>query len=147
MMCVSLNSCSILSRIEATRKIPVRPTPSQASHVSGNPVAVNIPDRVVPTMVEINSNAVPTILGAAGVVITYGIGLWRIFNRFRGGRFIECASATTLLLVGVMAVHRIPNTPNWVVKALLPLLALFCWLSVYFGLQQVYRALRHRKSE
>jgi hypothetical protein len=28
----------------------------------------------------------------------------------------------------------------------LPLVAIFCWLSVYFGLQQVYHALRRRKT-
>jgi hypothetical protein len=92
------------------------------------------------------TNTLRTGVAAVGVALAYGISCWRIFRRFRGDKFIECASITTFLLMGVIAVHRIPNVPSWVVKAILPLMGLFCWLSVYFGLQQAYHAIRHRKT-
>jgi len=92
-------------------------------------------------------NILGTLLAVTVVVLGYAIIFWRIFRRFRGDRFIECASVTTFLLAVVMALYRIPNVPSWVVKSILTLLVFFCWLSVYFGLQQVYRALRHRKTE
>jgi hypothetical protein len=87
-----------------------------------------------------------TILTVIGVVLAYGFSLGRLFIRFRGDKFIECASVTAFLVVAVAALHRIPDAPNWIVKAILPLVVIFCWLSVYFGLQQVYRAVRRRKT-
>jgi glucan phosphoethanolaminetransferase (alkaline phosphatase superfamily) len=92
------------------------------------------------------TNTLRTVVAAVGVFLTYGISCWRIFSRFRGDKFIECASITTFLLVGVVAIYKIPNMPSWVVKAVLPLVFFFCWLSVYFGLQQAYCAIRERKT-
>jgi hypothetical protein len=68
------------------------------------------------------TNTLRTGVAAVGVALAYGISCWRIFRRFRGDKFIECASITTFLLMGVIAVHRIPNVPSWVVKAILPLM-------------------------
>ena len=87
-----------------------------------------------------------TILAVIGVILAYGISFGRFFIRFRGDKFIECASVTAFLAVTVAALHRIPDVPGWVMKTILPLVVIFCWLSVYFGLQQVYRAVRRRKT-
>lgn len=92
------------------------------------------------------TNISRTVVAVTVVILGYGIFFLGIFRRFRGDRFIECASVTTFLLAVVLAVHRIPDVPSWIEKAILPLLVLSCWLSVYFGLQQVYRAVRHRKT-
>lgn len=93
------------------------------------------------------TNILKTVLAVVGVLLTYGLLCWRMFSRFRGDKFIEWASITTLLLAVVMAIYRMPNVPSWVVKAMVPLVVLSCWLSVYFGLQQAYHAVRHRKSD
>jgi hypothetical protein len=87
-----------------------------------------------------------TILVVIGVVLAYGISFGRLFFRFRGDKFIECASVTAFLVLAAAALTRVPDLPDWVVKSILPLVAIFCWLSVYFGLQQVYHALRRRKT-
>jgi hypothetical protein len=96
---------------------------------------------------QMDANTSRTLVAAVGVFLTYGISCWRMFSRFRGDKFIESASITTLLLVVVIAVHRIPDVPSWVVKAIFPLMAIFCWLSIYFGLQQAYQVIRHRKTD
>lgn len=93
-----------------------------------------------------DTNTSRTVVAAVGVFLTYGISCWRMFSRFKGDKFIECASITTFLLAAVFAVHKIPDVPSWAVKAILPLMVIFCWLSVYFGLQQAYHAIRHRKT-
>jgi hypothetical protein len=92
------------------------------------------------------ANFVKNILAVVGVSLPYGLLCWRMFGRFRGDKFIEWASITTLLLAVVMGIYRIPNVPSWVMKAIIPLMFLSCWLSVYFGLQQAYHAIRHRRS-
>jgi len=94
----------------------------------------------------VEANIAKNILAVVGVFLTYGILCWRMFSRFRGDKFIEWASITTLLLAVVMAIYKTPNVPSWVMKAMIPLVVLSCWLSVYFGLQQAYHAIRHRKS-
>jgi ABC-type lipoprotein release transport system permease subunit len=93
------------------------------------------------------TNSIGTIVGALGVLLAYGLSFWRIFNRFRGDKFIESATITTFLLAGAFSVHKIPDAPSWMAKAIFVLACCFCWLSVYFGLQQAYHAIRHRKAK
>jgi len=41
-----------------------------------------------------DSSAVGKIIGSIGLVLSYGIALWRIFRRSHGDRFIEFGIAT-----------------------------------------------------
>src|ERR1700686_2226066 len=95
-------------------------------------------------MAAIDAHTVRGIMGGLGVIFGYGFSLWRIFKRNRGDRFIEFGLSTTMLLLVVADLHRFPNMPDWVEPAILPLVFVFCTLSIFFGLQQGYRALRDR---
>jgi hypothetical protein len=97
-------------------------------------------------MTAIDAHTAGGILGGVGVVLGYGFSLWRIFQRNRGDRFVECALVTTMLLVVVSKLPKFPIIPNWVGPALWPLLFVFCVLSLFFLLQQGWRALRDRKA-
>jgi hypothetical protein len=96
-------------------------------------------------MVMIDEHYVRGIFGSIGLVLSYGFSLWRIFERNRRDRFVEFALITTMLLTIMFAIGRLPNVPAWVIPALLPLLALFCFLSLFFLFQQGYHAFRDRK--
>jgi hypothetical protein len=96
-------------------------------------------------MAAVDSNIPRTIAGSAILVLGYGISLWRIFRQNRGDRFIETASVTIMVFVLTMAAMKI-HSPDWVLQFLQLLLGLLTFMSVFFGLQQGYRALRHRKA-
>jgi len=96
-------------------------------------------------MGELDATPVGKIIGSIGLVLSYGIALWRIFRRSHGDRFIEFGVATMFVWIVMLALHRIPNIPEWVNTALLFPLYLLCVASIWCLLQQGYRALRRRK--
>lgn len=96
-------------------------------------------------MVAVDSNISRTIVGSAVLVLCYGISLWRIFRQNRGDRFIETSSMTIMVFVLTMAAMKM-HSPDWVVQFLQLLLGVLTFVSVFFGLQQAFRALRHRKA-
>ncbi|HET6930840.1 MAG TPA: hypothetical protein VFI45_11020 [Candidatus Acidoferrum sp.] len=96
-------------------------------------------------MAAVDSNITRTIVSSAVIVLAYGISLWRIFRRNRGDRFIESASITVMIFVVTMAAVKI-HSPDWVLQFLEVLLYALTFVSVFFGLQQGYRALRRHKA-
>ena len=97
-------------------------------------------------MTAVDSSVARTIVGSAGLVLVYAISLWRIFRHNRGDRFIESASITVMVFVLTIAAMKIPNSPYWVLQFLEVLLYALTLLSIFFGLQQGYRALRRYKA-
>ena len=98
-------------------------------------------------MAVLDDHSVRGIVRSLALVLTYFFLLWRIFQRNRKDKFIEFALITTMFLIIMFAISRLPNVPGWVIPALLPLLALFCFLSLFFLFQQGYQAFRHRKRD
>jgi drug/metabolite transporter superfamily protein YnfA len=77
--------------------------------------------------------------------LLYAFIFWRTFKDNRGNRVIQCGSITLMLFLLMMALLRIPHFPvDYVAWLGLPLL-LLCILTLFFLVQQGYRALRHRK--
>jgi hypothetical protein len=95
-------------------------------------------------MFVLDKQTAQEIIGSVGVVFVYSIGVWRIFQRNRGDRFIEYALITTTLLIIMIELSRFPNIPSWVTTSLYPLIAVFCFLSPFFLFQQGYRWIRDR---
>lgn len=96
-------------------------------------------------MVAVDSKIASTIAGSAVLVLSYAISLWRIFRQNRSDKFIETSSMTVMVFVLTMAALKI-HSPDWVVQFLQLLLGVLTFVSVFFGLQQVFRARRHRKA-
>ena len=96
-------------------------------------------------MAVVDSNIARTIAGSAVLVLCYGISLWRIFRQNRGDKFIETSSMTIMVFVVTLAAMKI-HAPDWVMGFLQLLLGVLTFVAVFFGLQQLYRALRHRKA-
>ena len=94
-------------------------------------------------MIAVDANIVPKIVV---VLPVYGLWLWRIFKSNPSDRFIQCASVTVMVLVAAGAANRIHNFPVWVMESLALLLYLLAFLSIFFMIQQGYRALRRRKT-
>ena len=82
-----------------------------------------------------DSNIARTIGISAGLILVYGISSRR--NRDDG--FIESASITTMVFGLIMAAINI-HSPNWVLQFWEALLYALTFISLYFGLQQVYVA-------
>ena len=97
-------------------------------------------------MIAVETNIVRRIIGSAGLILAYGISLWRIIKSSPGDRFIECGSITVMVFVMTMAVIRVRYFPDWVLESLEVLLYLLTLLSIFFMFQQGYRALRRRKT-
>jgi hypothetical protein len=93
-----------------------------------------------------NTTIVGGILGALGLGLAYGLCFWRIFRTNRGDKFIECACITGVLFFAGFACYRIPNFPSWIVFSLMMLSGLMSFVSIFFMLQQGYRAIRSRKT-
>jgi hypothetical protein len=74
----------------------------------------------------------------------YGLYALRIFNSNPGDRFMESGGVTLMIFVVVLVSRRIPNIPDWVSNSLALLLGISTFLSLFFMLQQGYRALRGR---
>ncbi len=96
-------------------------------------------------MTAMDSNIARTIVGSAILVLCYGISLWRIFRQNRGDRFIETSSMTIMVFVLTMAAIKI-HSPDWILQFMQLLVGVLTFASVFFGLQQVFRALGHRKA-
>jgi len=97
-------------------------------------------------MAAADTSIIRTILTSAGLILAYGISFWRIFRSNSGDKFIECSSITVMAFVVTMAAWRIPHFPDWAKDFLMVLVYGLTLFSVFFGLQQVYRALRRRKA-
>ncbi len=93
----------------------------------------------------VDPDIVGSITGSTGLVLAYGISLWRIFKSNPGDRFIECGSITVMVFVLTLAVIRMHYFSDWVLESLEFLLYLLTFLSIFFMFQQVYRVLRRRK--
>jgi hypothetical protein len=95
-------------------------------------------------MAAFDTDIVRGIAGGAGLILAYGLYAWRIFKRNPGDRFMESGSVTLMIFVVVLASRRIPHVPDWVFNSLVLLLGISTFLSLFFMLQQGYRALRRR---
>jgi hypothetical protein len=95
-------------------------------------------------MTPLALNIVIGIMGSVGVVLAYGLSLWRIFSRSRGDRFMEFACITVMLFVVVLRLLKIPDFPAWILQSLEVLLGLLSFVTVFFMFQHVYRAFRRR---
>jgi uncharacterized membrane protein len=83
---------------------------------------------------------------SVGLVLSFGILLWRIARRSHGDRFIEFGSATIFVWIVMVALYGISNIPEWTKIALFVLVCLLCLISIFYLLQQTYRAIFRRKS-
>jgi|SRR5450759_3376905 len=96
-------------------------------------------------MIAVDTNVVRGIAGSLGLVLFYGFSFWRIFKRNPGNKVIECGSITLMVFVVVLALFKVPNFPVWVLAWLWLLIFLLSLLTMFFLVQQGYRALRRRK--
>jgi hypothetical protein len=85
-----------------------------------------------------------TVLRSIGLFLLYAYMFWRLFKDNRGNRVIQCGSITLMLFLVMVALMRIPHFPVDCVAWLGPALFLLCMLTMFFLLQQGYRALRNR---
>jgi hypothetical protein len=85
-----------------------------------------------------------TVLRSIGVFVLYSFILWRLFKSNQGNRVIQCGSIALMLLMAMTVLMRIPHVPVDVVAWLGLALFLLCLLTMFFLLQQGYRALRNR---
>jgi hypothetical protein len=97
-------------------------------------------------MTAADPNIVRTIKGIAVLVLISGLPFWRIFKNSRGDKFIEYGSITVMVFVATMAATAIPNFPGWALQLLEVLVGVLTFVSLFFLLQQGYRALRRRKT-
>jgi hypothetical protein len=93
-----------------------------------------------------DSTIARAIVGGLGLILVYGIALWRIFKANRGDKFIECGSITVMVFVLTMAAMKILYFPSWVIEFLEFLVYALAFVSIFFGVQQGYRALSRRKA-
>jgi hypothetical protein len=98
-------------------------------------------------MKPLTSSIVVGILGSVGVVLAYGLSLWRMFSRSRGDRFVEFACITVMLFVVVLRLIKIPDFPAWILQPVEVLLGLLSFVTVFFMCQQLYRAVRRRRTQ
>jgi len=98
-------------------------------------------------MINVNPSVVRGIVGRIGLVLFYSLSFWRIFKNNPGNRVIECGSITLIVFVVGFALFRIPGFPVWVLAWLWLLIFLLCILTMFFLVQQGYRALRRRKAD
>jgi hypothetical protein len=94
----------------------------------------------------IDANIDGGVVGSAGLVLAYGLSLWRIFKSNPGDKFIQSASVTVMVLVLTIAAIRIHYFPDWVLTSLEVLLYLLTFLSIFFMFREANRALRRRKT-
>jgi O-antigen/teichoic acid export membrane protein len=97
-------------------------------------------------MIAIDPSVARGVVGSFGLILLYGFSFWRIFKRNPGNRVIECGSITLMIFAVMIALFRIPNFPTWIVAWLGLLVFLLGLLTIFFLLQQGYRALRRSKT-
>ncbi len=101
-------------------------------------------------MIEGDPSKVGTFARILIVLLAYGLSFWRIVKANRGNRVIESgiAALAVLLVTAGLAGSRAPlRAPAWMLGTLGLLLFLLCLLTMFFWLQEGYRALRFRKSK
>jgi hypothetical protein len=97
-------------------------------------------------MFVVDKNLIRGVVGSLGLVLFYGFSFWRIFKSNPGNKVIECGSITLIVFVVMLALFKVPNFPVWVLAWLGLLVFLLCLLTMFFLVQQGYRALRRRKT-
>jgi hypothetical protein len=97
-------------------------------------------------MIAVDASIARAIVGSAGVVLAYGLSLWRIFKSNPGDKFIRSATVTVMVLVVTLAAIRINYFSDWVLTSLEVLLYLLTFISTFFMFRDGYRALRRRKT-
>jgi hypothetical protein len=96
-------------------------------------------------MFAVDTNSVRGILDSIGLVLFYGFAFWRIFKGNPGNKVIECGSITLMVFVVALALFK-AKFPAWVLGWLFFLVFLLCLLTMFFLVQQAYRAVRRRKT-
>lgn len=94
-------------------------------------------------MIAVDEKIAGAVVGSAGLVLAYGLSLWRIFKS-NPGDFIQSASVTVWVFVVTMEATRIHYFPDWVPTSLAVLLGVLTFLSLFFMFRDGYRALRRR---
>src|SRR3569623_126524 len=83
-----------------------------------------------------------------GVFIFLGYGhiFWRTFKSNPGNRLIECGSIALLAFLAFMAMiaSNGVDDPGWLFGAILILLVLLCFATLFFLFQRVFRAVARR---
>lgn len=97
-------------------------------------------------MFAVDKNIVRGVVGSLGLVLFYGFSFWRIFKGNPGNRVIECGSITLMVFVVMLVLFKVPDFPVWALAWLGLLLFLLCLLTMFFLVQQGYRALHRRKT-
>jgi hypothetical protein len=98
-------------------------------------------------MVAVDTSVVGMVIGAAGLLLAYGLSLWQVFKSDPGDRFVRCASITIIIWALTRPTRAAIKThffPDWVLTSLLILLCLLTFLSIFFMFQEGYRAARRR---
>src|ERR1700736_1603047 len=98
-------------------------------------------------MAALDPGIVRGVTGGVGLILMYGLCAWRIFKSNPGDRFVESGSVTLMIFGVVLASRRIPHIPDWVSNFSVLLLGISTFLSLFFMLQQGYRALRRRLTQ
>ena len=98
-------------------------------------------------MVDVDPSIVRGIAGGLGLLLFYGFSFWRIFKSNRGNRVIESGYITLMVFFVMVVLSRIPNFPVWALAWFGLLVLLLGLMTMFFLLQQGYRALRQRKRD
>jgi len=96
-------------------------------------------------MIAVDTIILRGIADSIGLVLFYGSALWLIFKRNSGNRVVECGSITLIVFVVMLALFN-AKPPAWTLRWLLLLVFLLCLLTMFFLVQQGYRAVRRHKT-
>lgn len=96
-------------------------------------------------MVAIDTNILRGIADGIGLVLFYGSAFWLIFKRNSANKVIQCGSVTLIVFVVMLALFK-SLSPAWVLRWILLLVLLLGFLTMFFLVQQGYRAVRRRKT-
>jgi hypothetical protein len=83
------------------------------------------------------------------VFLGYGLFFWRIFKSNPGNRLIECGSITLIVFFAFLAMiaSNGGDAPGWLFGALLILVVLFCFATLFFLFQRMFHALVRRSNQ
>jgi len=85
------------------------------------------------------------VASALLATLFWGYAFWRIFKSNPRSKVIECGSMTIVLLLAMAFFSKVIDFPLWAVGLLCILLALLCFATLFFFVQEGVSAFRHRK--
>jgi hypothetical protein len=91
-------------------------------------------------MVATGARALPQMIGAVTVLLSYGIYFWRVLRKSQGNKTIECGAMAIMVMLAIAFLSKFIDLPDRVLALLCVLLVILCFTTLGFFVTGLIRS-------